>query len=357
MHPKISKAITKLMLEKPFFGLSSTKVELKQNNKIKGIAYYNDTLEYNSEYLDALNIDEVSSIIANASLQLVLHHSDRGINKKSNIWQLASDYAINSLLIENGFKLHPLSNYSEQFHNLSTEDIYHILIDELDEKDTQEDSAEKNKKSKYTNKEIEQFIEQVTSKLEKSGEIPTNLDRVVEVTKKNRISWKELLFNYINYHAKIDYSMYPSNKKHLYRGVALPSISSSELKIAIAIDSSASINSNELNTFFTEIEYIMQNFLNYEIELIECDYKIQNITRITPLEPIHKKVKGGGSTDFRPVFKYLENLNEDFKFLIYFSDGDGILPQTPPTIETLWVLPKVNNNITFGNTIYLYNKL
>ncbi|HGZ70343.1 MAG TPA: hypothetical protein ENK74_03010, partial [Nitratifractor sp.] len=59
-----------------------------------------------------------------------------------------------------------------------------------------------------------------------------------------------------------------------------------------------------------------------------------------------------GSTDFRPAFEYLETLGEDFKFLIYFSDGEGIYPQTEPNIETLWVLTK-ETATPFGETIVL----
>ena len=356
MHPKISNAITKLMLDKPYFALSSTKVVLKENNSIRGVAYFGDTLEYNSEYLDALNIDEVSSIIANASLQLFLYHSSRGTGKKSTIWRLASEYAINSLLVENGFTLHPLSNYSDEFNNLSTENIYHILLNQLDvsEEEEKELKTKERENKKYSDKEIEDFIEQIINKLEKSGELPTNLEKVVKRAKKSQISWRELLYRYINNHAKIDYTMFPSNKKHLYRGVALPSITSNELKIVIVIDTSASISDNKLSLFLSEIEYIMQNFLHYQIELIECDYKIQNTTRLTPLEPIINSVKGGGTTDFRAPFDYLKTLNEDFKFLIYFSDGEGAFPKEKPTIDTLWVLTK-DTEIPFGDKLILHS--
>jgi predicted metal-dependent peptidase len=356
VHKKIDTTISKLMLEKPYFGISATKLNLKENNNIKGISYYGDTLIYNSEYLDALSLDEVSSIIAGASLQQALYHKSRGKAKKSYIWNLASEYAINSLLVENGFKLHPLSNYSDEFNNLSAEEIYHILLNQLDINEEQEKRQKELEKENttYLDEEINEFIEQIIQKLEDRGEIPKSLDRLIKEAKKPKISWRELLYNYINSHAKIDYTLYPSNKKHLYRGVALPSINSSELKIAIAVDTSASISQERLNEFFSEIEYIMQSFLNYQIELIECDYKIQNTTRLTPLMPIKKSLKGGGATNFEPVFKYLENLNEDFKFLIYFSDGNGTFPKKEPSIDTLWVLTK-DNSTPFGEKIILNN--
>ena len=352
--PKIKDAVVKLMLEKPFFGSASTKLDIKVNSKIRGVSYCGDKLEYNSEYIDALNLEEVSSIVAGASLQQILYHQNRGEGKRGYIWRLASEYAVNSILVENGFILHPLSNYSDEFKTLSTEEIYHILLNELDVDEEQEE-REREKEKQQTDIEdfeIEQFIDQIIKKLEDRGEIPIDLDRVIKKGKKSKISWRELLYKYINTHAKIDYKMFPANKKHLYRGVALPSISGSELKIAIAIDTSASIDEQMLSDFLEEVEYIMQSFQHYEIELIESDYKIQNTTRLRALEPIHKTLKGGGSTDFRPTFEYIENLYEDFKFLIYFSDGDGIFPENEPNIDTLWVLTK-DRDIPFGDKIIL----
>jgi len=342
------------MLDKPYFGLSATKLNLKENPNIKGVAYFGDTLEFNSEYLDALDINEVSSIVANASLKQALYHQNRGQGKNSYVWSLASEYAINSLLVENGFKLHPLSNYSDEFNNLSAEEIYYILLNQLDIPPEQErEHKEKEKENTlYEDSEINEFIEQIIQKLEDTKELPQSLDRLIKRAKKSKISWRELLYRYINTHAKIDYTMFPSNKKHLYRGVALPSISSSELKIAIAIDTSASISNEDLEAFLSEVEYIMQNFQHYQIKLIECDYKIQNITTLTPMEPIVSKVKGGGSTDFRPVFEYLENLNEDYQFLIYFSDAKGVFPNYTPSIDTLWVLTK-DENTPFGEKIVI----
>jgi len=166
------------------------------------------------------------------------------------------------------------------------------------------------------------------------------------------MSWQKILFKYINHHAKLDYSIYPSNKKYLWQGMALPSINSNELKIIIAIDTSASISKEQLEQFLSEIQKIMQSFKKYKILLIESDYKIQNITSFKPPQKLKSTLKGGGSTDFRAVFDYIGKLKEDYKFLIYFSDAEGIFPQKKLKIDTLWVLTK-DNKIPFGKKIVL----
>ena len=53
-------------------------------------------------------------------------------------------------------------------------------------------------------------------------------------------------------------------------------------------------------------------------------------------------VSGGGGTDFRPVFEYVETLLEDGEFedlrgLIYFTDGYGIFPPKAPEYDVAFV--------------------
>ena len=347
---KIEQAKAKLLLEHPFFGSIATNLELKANDNIASVHYSGDSLEFNSEYIDALNIDEISTILASSAMSQALYHTDRGQGKVKSVWQVASEYAINSLLLENGFVMHPMAKFSQEYNGLYTEEIYHLLLNDYEVPNQEE--KEPNKHASIKDSEYELMLEQIIQKIESQDKLPAGLERLIKSAKPSKISWRELLYRYINAHAKIDYKMFPSNKKHLYRGVALPSINSEELKIAVTIDTSASIEENALNIFLSELEAIIQTFPNYQIELIECDYKIQNRTRLTPLEPIISRVKGGGATDFRAVFEYLEKLNEDFKFLIYFSDGEGVFPKYTPNIDTLWVLTK-DKNIEFGEKIVL----
>jgi predicted metal-dependent peptidase len=135
----------------------------------------------------------------------------------------------------------------------------------------------------------------------------------------------------------------------------LPSIYGEELKIIVAIDTSASIDDKLLEVFLAELYEILQVFTHYIIEFIECDAIIQNIQRLTPMEIFEPKLKGGGGTDFRPVFEHIEMQNEDFKFLIYFTDGMGEFPTYEPMVDTLWVVPKKEESINppFGELLCL----
>ena len=361
-NQKLDQAKTKLMLENPYFGTLVTSIDLRINQNIASFRPLGDVLEYNDAYLEVLSINEVSTILANSAMHQALFHSDRGKDKVTSVWNLASDYAINDLLVENGFVLPPMANYASRFEMLYAEQIYTILLGELDLQDNDEPQEEEKPNEEIAEEELPQellaqeeyelLLEQLNIKLEQHGDLPKGIERFVITKKEPQISWRDELYRYVNAHAKSDYRMFPSSKKHLYRGIALPSIYGEELKIVIAIDTSASIDDVLLELFLAELYEIMQVFTHYIIELIECDAKIQNVQRLTPQEPLEPTLKGGGGTDFRPVFDYVMNLNEDFKFLIYFTDGKGSFPTYEPLIDTLWVMPQ-KEETPFGEILEL----
>ena len=86
------------------------------------------------------------------------------------------------------------------------------------------------------------------------------------------------------------------------------------------------------------------------VYVIQCDSFIQDMAHITSEQDWQDYLKnlaihGRGGTDFRPVFEYVEELRakkelKDLKGLLYFTDGDGIYPETPTDYKTAFVFYK-----------------
>ena len=358
---QLSKAKAKLMLEHPYFATMLGALELTPELRIATTQYGADRLTYNPEYLEMLTTEETMSVLAHAAMTQALYHTQRSSGRRDHLWQVASSYAINDLLVQNGFSLPPMAHYSSRFERLYTEQIYAILLSENaeepeteeTEKEAREEQADPSPEERLlTDEAYALLVEQVIAKLEKQGTLPRGLERLIPQAKSPQLSWRELLYRYVTSHARSDYRMFPSNKKHLYRGVALPSVYGEELQIAVAVDTSASVDEETLGLFLAELEGIVQLFPHYMIELIECDAKIQHLQTLTPTEPLIATLHGGGGTDFRPVFAYLEETGARWKFLIYFTDGEGSFPDTIPTIDTLWVLSQAQE-VPFGERIVI----
>jgi predicted metal-dependent peptidase len=171
----------------------------------------------------------------------------------------------------------------------------------------------------------------------------------------HKVDWRELLYGYIASYAKSTYSFVPPNMKYLYRGIYLPSLSSDLLRIVVAIDTSGSIDEALLSEFLGEINSIMQSYPNYEIDVITADAKVQSHKVFLPGETLEYEVSGGGGTDFRPVFEYIDSYINYPTLLLYFTDGMGTFPEMEPSYDVMWVMPE-EKEVPFGEVMVLGTK-
>lgn len=122
-------------------------------------------------------------------------------------------------------------------------------------------------------------------------------------------------------------------------------------EFVIAIDTSGSTSGELVQKFLNKTYNILKQeesfFTKINLHIIQCDAEIQEDVKITTQEEFDHyiqtmEIKGLGGTDFRPVFKYVNELkhNKEFinlKGLIYFTDGYGDFPAHQPDYETAFV--------------------
>ena len=126
----------------------------------------------------------------------------------------------------------------------------------------------------------------------------------------------------------------------------------------IALDTSASCRGKIVQAFLQKTYNIMQQSENFfskiNVHIIQCDSEIRQDTKIAERKDFdafmeHGKLTGFGSTDFRPVFDYVEKLREEQEFdnlkgLIYFTDGYGIYPEQMPDYDVAFVFLNEDDN-------------
>lgn len=122
-------------------------------------------------------------------------------------------------------------------------------------------------------------------------------------------------------------------------------------EFVIAIDTSASCRGEIVREFIRKTYSILKGtehfFQKINVHIVQCDSDVRNDTKITCQEDFdiflkEGKLKGFGSTDFRPVFAYVDKLLakgefENLKGLIYFTDGYGVYPPQMPDYNTIFV--------------------
>ena len=122
-------------------------------------------------------------------------------------------------------------------------------------------------------------------------------------------------------------------------------------ELVIAIDTSYSTSGELVQNFLRETFAILQQknsfFHKFKVRILQCDNQVrQDIMAETEAqleEQLEKfTVTGGGTTDFRPVFSYVDALLEkgeikNLQGLLYFTDGRGIYPKKKPCYRTAFL--------------------
>lgn len=122
----------------------------------------------------------------------------------------------------------------------------------------------------------------------------------------------------------------------------------------IAVDTSMSCSGELVRSFLEETYTVLMEsetyFKKIRIHIIQCDEQIRSDDVITSQEEMEQymgslTIAGQGGTDFRPVFEYVNGLMAAGEFhrlkgLLYFTDGRGIYPVSPPVYDTAFVFVK-----------------
>ena len=121
-------------------------------------------------------------------------------------------------------------------------------------------------------------------------------------------------------------------------------------EIVIAVDTSGSIGRIELEQFAGEISAISEEAQPEAIHVVYCDAVVQSTQGFTASEPIRLGPKGGGGTDFRPVFEWVEENDIAPMCLIYLTDlcCDSFPQETEYPV--LWVSDS-RRTAPFGETV------
>ncbi len=392
---KISKAKAKLLVEHPYFGNLASRLELRESQNIQAFISDGVVFQYNSNYIEALSDDELGFALSNGALHAALAHENRRNERMSWLWQLATDYAINAMLVENGMSEPRYINYNPRFDGMYSEEIYAVLKSEIKNKEyddekvngeareaalgyesnntgfneenrrkqqqmhspNQEDAKNQNRpKMEVDNvtkeEQWQQHLDKATQQALESDALPSGIERFVDIKSMAKVDWRHELHNAIERHFRSDYSQVPPSKKLLYSGIYLPSLNSEMLRLAIAIDSSGSVDEEQLSQFIAEVESLMMIYPQHEIELIVCDSKIRSHEIFHSGEMLNISIKGGGATDFRPVFKLIDEEFFTCNLLLYFTDAQGSFPANEPTYDTIWITPH-RCDVPFGRVIVL----
>jgi predicted metal-dependent peptidase len=395
VRQRLSAARAALVLDHPFFGALTLRMNLEEETKgrTRTMATDGRSIFYDKAFVKGCSDPELIGLLAHEVMHPAMQHHTRRGDRDPSLWNDAADYAINPILTESGFTLPGDVLNDPQYRGMTAEQIYDALNqprgggheDEGDQDDGRtaagdpgegegngngdgidDDDVGEDSKNDLANKpgavldapdpaqqeaEWQVAVRQATQAAQMMGQLPSGMAQAVEQAMTPRIDWKALLRRFVQQFANADYSWRLPNRRYIAGGIYLPELRSESMPvIVVAVDTSAS-TSSVLPNFKAELQSIVDECQPEATIVIMADAAVQRVDRFERGDPIEFNVEGLGGTDFRPVFQYVDREQVNPACLVYLTDGDGCYPDEPSDYPTLWAITSPNRQAPWGETV------
>lgn len=373
---KVTKARAGLVLDSPFFGSLALRLRVVADPTCETLWTDGERLGYSPAYVDGLSLAQVKGVLAHEVMHCACAHQGRRGARDAKRWNVATDHAINQVLEDARFTLPEGRLLDPAFSGLAAEAIYPKLPNPPPEGGDGDGDGDKpsdpggcgevrdapnpNGTGPASPSELAQGVEnwkvataQAAQQARGMGRLPAGLERLVESILAPRVDWRAVLRRFVSQAAKSDYSWSRPNRRHVARGIYLPSLRSEELgPLVIAVDTSGSIGGEEVAQFAAEASAILEEFRT-TATVIYCDAAVANVEEVTSDDlPLVLHPMGGGGTDFRPAFDYVAEHDLTPSCLVYLTDLEGCFPKSAPAYPVLWaVLGKTSYRAPWGEEV------
>jgi predicted metal-dependent peptidase len=335
---------------------------------------------YNPEFIDSLTDSELNFIVLHEALHKAFQHMHmwKALFKDNpQLTNMAADYVVNaSILDAQANSSRPMATmpegglYDKKYANMTTKQIYTLLKEQQD-KDGRPpegrslDEHDFEGASELTEQEKTETREAIDKALRQGeiirGKLGGNTNRDVDKILKPKVDWRGQLREFMTSICRAkDYSTWrrPS-KRFLGQDIYMPStVGESMGDLVVAIDTSGSIGSKELQVFLSEVVSVCSDVRPKKVDLLYWDSEVERheVYEEGQYESLFGSTKpsGGGGTHVGCVNAYIQEKNLAPEAVVILTDGYvesdwGGSWQHP----TLWVITSSDMLSPHGKSIHL----
>jgi predicted metal-dependent peptidase len=303
---------------------------------------------------------------------------------------MACDYAINPILVEAGLTLPKGVLLDQRFRGMSAERIYN-LIEEQGTAQSEQSASEAPPTEGTANQQLQPnpgepnapvtpggfgqvldapepegdrgdtvaeqarewkiAFEQAENVAKLAGKLPAGITHSLEQSEAAGVDWSELVRRAWSEAIPSDYSWLPPTRRHIWTGLYLPGVTSEGAgEIAIAVDSSGSVNARQLGLFEGEIRSILEGQRPSRVHVLYFDTEVHKAEVYQAGQPIALSPAGGGGTNFGPCFRWLDEHGILPQTLVFLTDLCGAFPTEAPDYPVLWASTE-SRRAPFGQVI------
>lgn len=347
---KISLCQLRVRARMPFFGALALFAEHRLDGSVPTAATDGRTVCFNPRFAAGLGPAELDAVMVHELLHAALLHLPRRGAREPRLWNIAADIVVNGIVrAEHWLRLPGQAVTDEELEDFEVEEVYDILRTRrarpakwILDGDLQgpggEDAEDLTGAAAAELRAHWRGALREAAVIQRSfqhGNLPAGLERLVGAVLEPQLDWRSVLWRFL-VRTPVDFAGF--DRRLVGRGLYLEELAGETVRVCIAVDTSGSIDSEELGQFLAELREILRLYPHIEAELYYADAELYGPH---PLEEAALGLaQGGGGTSFEPFFKKMEQCEGlDAPLLVYLTDGYGTFPKrVPEAAGVLWIV-------------------
>ena len=350
---KISRSNVRLMVDKQkkgwgFYASILFKMPMIAKDDVQTMATDGKSIFYNPEWSNTLTDEEMDFVRCHEGMHRVLRHHLRMNDRDSELWNIATDYAINSILKKSGMTMPKDGLYSREYEGMSAENIYEILNQSGKSKPQpcnwgQVMSGGKQMTKEQIKAEENMIRAEVTMAVQQSknvGQLPSDIKQIITEMERSQVDWSSVIRRVVGGDQPEDYTYRRPNRRALHcMDIYNPStLKSSCGDVAVWVDTSGSVSDKEKKHALGELNAIAEDMQPNSVTIFYGDADVKNIERYERGDIIEcLNSKGGGGTDPMPIFKYIEENDVNVDSMVCITDMEFNKFPSHVDYPLLWV--------------------
>ncbi|BCX05754.1 MAG: hydrolase [Candidatus Roseilinea sp.] len=378
----VSASLLRICQRSPFFATLALHARITITDRLPTAATDGRDVFVNPDFFGALAPAAQDGLLLHEVLHAALLHVTRRGTRDPELWNIAADIVVNGMLVRDGYTLPEGGIRDPNKEHLATEEVYELLVREaqqgkraaagmsdlleatLGDGSGQASDADGQAGARphapadraETEGKWKQALQQAQMVTQSSlaGDTPASLRRELDALLASRVDWRSYLWRYL-VQTPTDFGAF--DRRFVGNGMYLETISGESVHVHVCVDTSGSISRSDITCFMSEVQAILHAYPHLRCDLFYADAALHGPFVVTADSTLPLP-KGGGGTDFRPFFAYLDRHADPHAvtLAIYLTDGYGDFPPRAPLLPVLWVVTPNGKDLSafpFGETVRL----
>ena len=401
----LTTARLRLMLDQPYLASALARlpfIDATATDWCNTMATDGYHVFYDHHFVESLSEADIRFVLAHELLHCVLGHIDRREQRDATRWNIAIDYATNALLVSAGLPMPPIGFFEPAYKSMTAEEIYERLpqpgqwgfsklfgkpgtgrvqdkadtgradesqrgfdhhLDPDDDRRSVLGSVLGDMPSREERRRLRAHLaKELTQKLQ--GSAAGRALAELQAATTYAVPWETFLRQFLTGLRRADYRMFPFNKKHLWRGLYLPSVGTpGPQHLVVAVDTSGSMSDSDLQTIAGELDGL-RSVSECKLTILHFDTVVEHVDVREAYETTHlggyQRFYGRGGTNICAPFDWLiaetttGRLFPHPDAIVVVTDGFGPMPTVEPSLPVLWIAtPSAIPEFPYGTTIRL----